>query len=331
MCVLDRQAKIVRANHALASRLDKQPSEIEDRPSADVLPEVPSDVWRTALFARHTTPLGEVVLAGEVCEAEAHPLTDPDGKADGVVICARIVTKERRLRDEVRQALRLASVGELLVGTAYSFGEMLKSIEGTLGKLRRSSEDGESLTQALSHIRSASQTVERLLSFSCGFDHKKDRVSLRQVTESALALCLNHPAAKRKTVKNLVQPGIPTVDAQQGPLEEAIFNLVINALQATSPGGHVTLSARVLESQGCIELRVIDDGCGMKPNVLKHAFEPFYSTKGGTGLGLSASAAAIHGMGGVLTVDTTPSKGTIFTIRLPLTQSTRQRQTRLAA
>lgn len=242
------------------------------------------------------------------------------------------------LSDDIHRSARLASVGELLSGAAHSFGNVLMAIQGTLEAAKRalgvpedSAEAATRLDQAQQHVANGSEIIHRLLSFSRGAGGGLGRVSLRQVTVAALDLCREHPAARRRTIENLTPVDTPRVRAQPGPLQEVILNLVLNALQATGEGGRVTIDSRVLEDPGCVALRVTDDGCGMSPDTLAHAFEPFFSTKGGTGLGLPASAAAVHRMGGAITVESAVGEGTTFTVRLKIVGEDKAAQEPLAA
>jgi len=96
------------------------------------------------------------------------------------------------------------------------------------------------------------------------------------------------------------------------------LNLLLNALQATEPGGEVRIEAEARPEDGIVCLRVSDNGPGIPAHLVDRIFEPFFSTKGGTGLGLATSAAAVHRMGGTITVDSEPGKGAVFTVRLNL-------------
>src|SRR5215831_4930725 len=100
------------------------------------------------------------------------------------------------------------------------------------------------------------------------------------------------------------------------------MNLLLNAAQATPEGGRITAFAeRVPLSEG-IEIRIVDTGCGIPPDVLPHVFEPFFTTKRGkgTGLGLSISQTYVRSHDGEIRIDSAPNCGTTVTITLPLRQ-----------
>ena len=99
-------------------------------------------------------------------------------------------------------------------------------------------------------------------------------------------------------------------------LRRVILNLIQNALEATPPGGTVTLAGHGTATQ--VQLHVRDTGGGMPAAQLRHIFEPFYTTKAGwTGLGLSITQEIVTAHGGQLTVHSVAGQGTTFTITLP--------------
>jgi signal transduction histidine kinase len=94
-----------------------------------------------------------------------------------------------------------------------------------------------------------------------------------------------------------------------------LINLLLNAVQASPPGGQVTVEAEAREQ---VHVRVIDNGCGIAPQDQKRIFEPFFSTRqGGTGLGLFLSLNFVRRWGGELHVTSEPGRGSTFEIVLP--------------
>ncbi len=109
-------------------------------------------------------------------------------------------------------------------------------------------------------------------------------------------------------------PGV-RVRADEAELQQALINLLLNAIQACQPGGHVRVDIDVGDR---VRLRVSDDGCGIRPEHRARIFEPFFSARnGGTGLGLFLSLNVVRAWGGDITVDSEPGRGSTFTIDLP--------------
>ena len=343
--VVDPLGTIITVNEAMARLLGSSVPNLVGQDCSELHPEIDSRLLANLVEGGKAQSFGDITIGGEICEGSAFPLIDGAGRVDSIVFYGKIITSERRLRDEFRKASRLASVGELLAGTAHSFGNVLMAIQGTLEAARNapSEDNADKIVQALAHAAKGAEIVRRLLSFSRGVEEAPGRVSLSDVVEAALGLCKAHPSAKQRTITSLIPPDLPCVEARPGPLQEVILNLVLNSLQATDPGGEVRIEAEVIapriaaaaippgmdvrrddvddpsgDVRECAYLRITDTGCGMSAETIDRIFEPFFSTKGGTGLGLSTSAAAIHRMGGTITVESEPSKGTTFTIRLNL-------------
>ena len=120
------------------------------------------------------------------------------------------------------------------------------------------------------------------------------------------------------------------VQLDDGGLDQAVTNLVVNAIHAMSQPGRVTLSVEMKRVTppadlgggpgDYLRLAVNDQGSGIAPDVLPHIFEPFFTTKDvgeGTGLGLSVSYGIVRDHGGWITVDSAPGRGSTFSIYLP--------------
>jgi signal transduction histidine kinase len=127
---------------------------------------------------------------------------------------------------------------------------------------------------------------------------------------------------KCETVENL-----PEVSGDEHLLNQAISNLLTNAINYTPAGGSIGLKTAIVRSSAgetCVTVEVIDNGAGILPEEIDHIFERFYrgsagklSKSPGTGLGLPISKEIIERMGGKITVQSTPGKGSIFTVWLP--------------
>src|SRR5262249_20803149 len=117
------------------------------------------------------------------------------------------------------------------------------------------------------------------------------------------------------------RPRAPMVPAQ---IEQVLLNLILNARQAMSQGGQLTIEVRANARLHVVEIRIADKGCGIAADKLRKIFEPFYTTKqpdehghGGTGLGLSVCRQIIEQHNGRIRVESLVGKGSTFTVKLP--------------
>ena len=122
-----------------------------------------------------------------------------------------------------------------------------------------------------------------------------------------------------------IAPGLPSLNADETKLREAILNLLKNALEAFPAGsaGHIRLDADPVANPDSrsqsLRIQIRDDGCGIPPERMTEIFHPFVTYKSaGTGLGLPLSRRIIEAHGGTLTAESSPSRGSLFTILLPL-------------
>jgi signal transduction histidine kinase len=114
-----------------------------------------------------------------------------------------------------------------------------------------------------------------------------------------------------------VEGDVRQVLGDPNEIVQIFLNLVINAIDATESGGHVTVL--VSDEGAWVSARVRDTGCGMPPEVLARAFDPFFTTKeagSGSGLGLAIVHGLVTSLGGTIEVASEPSQGTTFTVRL---------------
>lgn len=111
------------------------------------------------------------------------------------------------------------------------------------------------------------------------------------------------------------------LDLDKGMMQQALFNLLINGIQAMEAGGKIIIHGEQLQDRGVVILEVIDTGVGISQENISRIFDPFFTTKDvgmGTGLGLSVTYGIIEKHGGKISVDSEVGRGTRFTIELPI-------------
>jgi signal transduction histidine kinase len=140
-----------------------------------------------------------------------------------------------------------------------------------------------------------------------------------------ISFIAHQPMFRMIRLENRVPSDLPAITADANQISQVLMNLLLNAAQATPPGGTVSIFAEKVMFNEKIELRVTDTGTGIPADILPHIFEPFFTTKRnqGTGLGLSISQAYVRSHSGTIHVESMPNRGTTVRIVLPLRQEGR--------
>jgi PAS domain S-box-containing protein len=264
-------------------------------------------------------------------------VTDEDGAITNYVGVQRIVSNETEINEKIAQAQKLESLGTLAGGVAHDLNNMLFPILGNAELLLIKSvafdnETKENLTQLYESALQAKELVQQILNFSRRKKIKRRPLQIQNSIDTVLKL-MRSGIPRNISVEKDVEPNCPPVIADPTQLHQIIMNLISNGVHAMGKtGGVINVSLRPVtvtqsdDSNGVkpgnyICLSVCDTGEGMSKEVMRHIFEPFYTTKGnenGTGMGLSVVYGIVKDMAGSIKVDSQPGKGSRF--RLYFTQ-----------
>ena len=247
------------------------------------------------------------------------------------------ISDQKRIDALNLRAQRLEAVAELSASLAHEIKNPLASIQSAVEQMSRrpAASDDERTLGAL--IVRESDRLSRLLSEFLDFARvtvaRRAAVDLRGVVQGAAALASAHPdhGDEMRLVLDLPDDALP-IEGDEDLLHRAVFNLMLNALQASPVNGEVRVALnRVRESAtppglpfrgGAVAIEIRDMGRGIAPEIQDRLFEPFTTTKaGGSGLGLAIVHRAIEAHRGVILVDSDPG-GTRFTVLLPDQQPT---------
>ncbi|MDA9494425.1 MHYT domain-containing protein [Bradyrhizobium sp. CCBAU 11361] len=282
-------------------------------------------------------------------EATIVAIRNESGAIAGFAKIVRDVSERRRAQealDRAREALmmsqKMETIGQLTGGVAHDFNNLLAAVLGSLELLKKRLPTGDPKVQRLVEnamqgaARGASLT-QRMLAFARKQHLKPAVVDVGELVRGMASLLKFEAGIAVETRFPMHLPKVK-VDANQ--LELAILNLAVNARDAMPDGGLITISAHEEQgeggpsSSGYVVLSVSDTGCGMSEEILKHAQEPFFTTKGvgkGTGLGLSMVHGLAEQSGGRLVLKSRPGEGTTADIWLPIAEATAEPDPRTAA
>jgi len=215
---------------------------------------------------------------------------------------------------------KYAALTQLALGAAHEINNPLLGILSHL-ELELKDTQGDERTeieQCIEGARRISLTLRGLMNYARPGPLILSKVNLHRLVSDTLAFLQHQPMLHGRFLDNFVPPEFPSIRVDANQLSQVLMNLLLNAAQATSEGGHITVSAN--QSEEKIEIHVSDTGCGIPADILPHVFEPFFTTKRGkgTGLGLSISQAYIRSHSGEIQIESAPKRGTTVTITLPL-------------
>lgn len=228
-------------------------------------------------------------------------------------------TTTRELRDaherQIRQASKLASIGELAAGIAHEIRNPLAGIGAAVEVLGETGngQHAEVTGEIRRQITRLNRTLRDLLEFSRTREPEMTDCEVPALIESMLTLV--RPDAQKQGVRIVeeIAPGLPAIRADAGQVQQALLNVLLNAIQAMPEGGTLTLGAQA--SNGDVQIRVCDTGEGIAPENRARIFSPFFTTKHrGTGLGLAITRSIVEKHGGAIRVESEVGRGTTFTL-----------------
>ncbi|WP_065327057.1 ATP-binding protein [Tritonibacter mobilis] len=253
--------------------------------------------------------------SGHVLELRHSPL--PDG---GAVWLLSETTERKRIDERLEEIRRVETLGKVTGEVAHDFGNILSSISGNMHLLSTATEENASRVRERigAALDLGVSLTERLLAFARKQHLEPQVTDVAQLIEGMadlLEIALPESVALHFDLP--VDPVLAKVDP--GQLESAILNLCVNAGQAISEAGSIHIAVTRDATDGaCISIR--DTGCGMAPEVLQHATEPFFTHRSdgnGTGLGLSMVDGFVHQSGGQMSLSSQENIGTEIRLSFP--------------
>ena len=223
-------------------------------------------------------------------------------------------------RRDLTSKERLAALGQLAGTIAHELGNPLNALSGHLQLLARRADLADPAKSQVAVLQGEvgrmTQIIRRFLDQTRGFTPATETVELAPLVDEALDLTLGVEARQRIQVERDVDG--KAVRTDPGLVRHLLTNLMANAVDAMPNGGRLEVRARADGRD--VELRVSDTGTGMPPEVKRHIFEAFFTTKPdgkGTGLGLAICKEIARALRGRIDVESEPGKGSAFTVRFP--------------
>ena len=346
VAICDPHLRVVYCNRTLGDRLAIPRDRIIDHALSGLVGSTgrewletvnPADPGQTAgAFARE---LDDERLGGRFTMTVT-PLVAADGTVTGAVFVARDITPQVRLeaeraalRERLTQSEKLAALGQFVAGIAHELNNPLQAVLGNLELLRRQGRVPASIRTEMAVVAReadrAARIVDNLLIFAGGRRAARRPLNVNTVVARTLAM---RAAAWRgagiELLRSLDEP-LPSVSGNSLLLQQALFNVLLNAEQAlaASGGGRIEVATSHVPSEQTVRIEIRDTGPGIDADGLTRIFEPFYTTKEvgkGTGLGLAITYGIVREHGGSVSAANHPKGGALFTIDLPAADGIRR-------
>ncbi len=339
LIVTDRKGRMLILNPAAISILDLDESiDFKGRPIGDVLPHMKSLAKEIYLVLESSNPRQRHELVVEKVDGGTLPLgisisilRGESGGKRGIIALFQDLTEVHRMRGLMRQADRMAAIGELSASIAHEIRAPLASICGSTEMLRGELDlDGDN-GKLMDLIISESDRLNSIITDFLEFARLRKPSFTPLNVERCLGdvrLLLEHSPVNEGVSINLhgSYPGL-RMFADDEQIRQVFLNIGLNACEAVRRGGTLDIavekSAMQIGEGGmaeeCVKIIFANDGPAIPDDALPHVFEPFFTTKEtGTGLGLSIAARIVESHGGMLQVESSEGSGTVFSVILPV-------------
>jgi len=251
-----------------------------------------------------------------------YPLFQKNEMIGGIEI-SRDITKDINMQKMMMQQEKLVSIGRLSAGVAHEINNPLTTILTTAMLIQEDMEADDENYEDLGLIAKETlrcrKIVSSLLDFARQSHPEKKLGNINDVVMESIILTKKQAAFNDVVVENHFSGDIPAVCVDKGQIQQSLINLILNATEATPPGGKITVSTLFLPSKEMAEISVSDTGEGIPSDKMGKIFDPFFTTKeNGTGLGLAITHGIVERHGGTIGVRSQTGQGTTFTVRLPI-------------
>jgi PAS domain S-box-containing protein len=338
------EGRIVYANRAAEGMFHIAAAGIVGQHLTSLFPERFGDMLRSKLALHlespNANPLG---TASEVCARRADGTEFPvdislaswnAGQGTSFTAVIRDLTERKKIEAHLLVADRMASVGTLAAGVAHEINNPLAALmsnlelaSGDIADLEARSQLAGELPELIGEARAAADRVRVIVRdlkiFSRGDEERQGPVDVHRVLETSIRIAWNEIRHRARLARSFGD--VALANANESRLGQVFLNLLVNAAQAIPEGNASANEIRVAtrsDPSGSIVVEISDTGTGMSPEVLQRLFLPFFTTKPvgvGTGLGLSICHRIVTALGGDITVESAPGRGSLFRVTLPPT------------
>jgi signal transduction histidine kinase len=232
--------------------------------------------------------------------------------------------KLRSAQEDLVRSERLAATGKMTAQLAHEVNNPIHNIQSclktALGRLPEGTKGRDLIDVAYEEVNRLSRLSAQMLSLyrSSFVEEEMKPTDVNEFMGEVIALAQSEIQDRNVLLRTEIEPGLPSIKGSRDKLKQVLLNLIANALDAMPEGGELVMCAA--RDDGTIRLAVKDTGVGIPRENLNRIFDAFFTTKGkvsGVGLGLSVSYGIVSQHRGSIEVQSTPGKGSTFTVVLP--------------
>ncbi|NOX36200.1 MAG: PAS domain-containing protein [Calditrichaeota bacterium] len=334
--IIDKNFRIVTANPVILKLMGRTEEEIKGKHCFEMC----NGSLRRCQFCRATDTFrfGEHEITyctkpdpsgkgDRILEVHDFPMFDENGEIVQIIEYVKDVTDAMQMQAKLESSRRLAEIGEMAAKVAHEVRNPLNAIKGATHYLRGEIQE-ESVAMYLDLIEEQVDRVNRVATDLLGLARPLEPVfhpgNLEKVIRQALWDTQQALDDKQIRVKTHIHPNIPEIPLDENQIEQALVNLILNAVDAMEEGGQLTIELKSLcGGNGMrgehLQLVIADTGCGIPAETREQIFQPFFTTKiKGTGLGLTIVKKIVEHHQGQIEIESEENQGTRVIIRLPL-------------
>jgi two-component system, NtrC family, sensor histidine kinase HydH len=282
---------------------------------------LPPEEWPVLLLKEFTFPIAGFLFY-ELLEANRAATRKAQLAAEQLAEANRNL---RAAEATVRRTERLAALGQLSAGLAHEIRNPLSTIKASAEMLAKNVDNGSPVAHEMagfisSEVDRTNALVTRFLDFARPLALRLEKTEITEVIDEAVAEVEKHTPPLDVSIYKNYSPDIPPFLVDRQLIVRVLYNLLLNAAQASPPRGSVTVKTRQLGDT--VEIAVIDRGSGIAAKDRESIFNPFFTTKSsGVGLGLAIVSKIVDEHGGQISVESEPGAGSVFRVFLPMREN----------
>ena len=261
-------------------------------------------------------------------EVSSDNIKDKNGNIIGRMASFVDISERKLLENRLQHSQKLEVIGQIMTGIAHQMNTPLAVI---LTRLKILEEELitinnkyliEQIESVNSNIEKISEIIKKLLGFSRSIDPDKEGININDILTDIMSFVITHAQKLNIKIQTDFEKNIPDLYVIKNKMEQVFLNIVMNAFDAMTDGGKLTISTDVitLHRKKYLQIMFIDTGTGMSDEAQKNIFNPFFTTKPsgkGTGLGMYISKEIIEEINGTIQVNSIENKGTELIILIP--------------